>query len=75
MQGWQPALTGVGEPEPLVGEQVTHEYFDVLGVHAAVGRDFTAAEDVPGAPRVVVHRPRVVGAAVRRRSGRDRAHA
>ena len=54
VQGWQPALTGIGEPEPLVGEQVTHEYFDVLGVHAAVGRDFTAAEDVPGAPRVVV---------------------
>src|SRR5262245_25001620 len=50
VQGWQPALTGVGEPEPLIGEQVTHEYFDVLGIHAALGRDFTAAEDVPGAP-------------------------
>jgi putative ABC transport system permease protein len=54
VQGWLPALTGMGEPEPLVGEQVSHEYFDVLGVHAALGRDFIEAEDVPGAPRVVV---------------------
>ncbi len=23
VSGWQPALTGVGQPEPLVGEQVT----------------------------------------------------
>jgi len=30
IQGWQPTLTGHGDPEPLVGEQVTYEYFDVL---------------------------------------------
>jgi len=34
MQGWGPSLTGSGEPEPLVGEQVTHEYFDVLRIES-----------------------------------------
>jgi putative ABC transport system permease protein len=54
MQGWQPTLTGVAEPEPLFGEQVTQEYFDVLGVRPALGRAFAPEEDVPNAPRVVV---------------------
>jgi len=54
IQGWQATLTGSGEPEPLLGEQVTHEYFDVLGVRPAIGRSFQASEDVPNAPRVVV---------------------
>jgi putative ABC transport system permease protein len=54
VQGWQPALTGSGEPEPLVGEQVTREYFEVLGIQPAVGRTFRAEEDVPNAPRVVI---------------------
>jgi putative ABC transport system permease protein len=54
MQGWQPTLTGVAEPEPLVGEQVTGEYFDVLGVRPQLGRAFRPEEDVPNAPRVVI---------------------
>ena len=54
IQGWQASLTGSGEPEPLLGEQVTHEYFDVLGVRPELGRPFQASEDVPNAPRVVV---------------------
>src|SRR5262245_50255303 len=54
VQGWQPALTGAGDPEPLVGEQVTKEYFDVLGVAPALGRTFRPEEDVPNAPRVVI---------------------
>ena len=54
IQGWQASLTGGGEAEPLLGEQVTYEYFDVLGVHPALGRSFQASEDVPNAPRVVV---------------------
>ena len=54
VQGWQPTLTGVAEPEPLRGEQVTQEYFDVLGVQPALGRVFRPEEDVPNAPRVVV---------------------
>jgi putative ABC transport system permease protein len=54
MTGWQPTLSGNGEPEPLLGEQVSHEYFAVLGVQPAIGRTFTPQEDVPGAPRVVI---------------------
>ena len=54
VQGWVPTLTGVAEPEPLRGEQVTQEYFDVLGVQPALGRIFRPDEDVPNAPRVVV---------------------
>jgi putative ABC transport system permease protein len=54
IQGWQPTLTGAGEPEPLTGEQVTFEYFDVLGVPPVLGRSFRPEEDVPNAPRVAV---------------------
>ncbi|HET7218590.1 MAG TPA: ABC transporter permease [Vicinamibacterales bacterium] len=54
VQGWQATITGNGDPEPLVGEQVTFDYFDVLGVPPAIGRTFRADEDVPNAARVVV---------------------
>jgi predicted permease len=37
-----------------MGEIVTGNYFDVLGLHAAVGRTLTADDDRPGAPRVTV---------------------
>ncbi|HVJ25938.1 MAG TPA: ABC transporter permease, partial [Vicinamibacterales bacterium] len=30
--GWRPTYTGGAEPEPLPGEQVSHEYFHVLGI-------------------------------------------
>src|SRR5688500_10849305 len=33
----------------VVGERVTTGYFDVLGVHAAFGRTFAPADDLPGA--------------------------
>jgi hypothetical protein len=39
IRGWGPTLTGVGDPEPLVGEQVTQQYFEVLGVSPAKGRN------------------------------------
>ena len=54
VQGWQATITGDGDPEPLVGEQVTFDYFDVLGVRPALGRTFRLEEDVPNAARVVV---------------------
>jgi predicted permease len=38
----------------VVGERVTTGYFDVLGVHAAVGRTFAPADDLPGAEPVIV---------------------
>jgi hypothetical protein len=54
ISGWRPTLIGRTEPEPIPGEQVSHEYFSVLGVAPALGRTFNAADDVPNAPRVVV---------------------
>src|SRR3954467_13505468 len=41
-------------PEQLPGARVSASFFDVLGVHAAAGRTFTAAEDKKGAPAVAV---------------------
>ncbi|HZT75972.1 MAG TPA: ABC transporter permease [Vicinamibacterales bacterium] len=38
----------------VMGEIVTGNYFDVLGVGAAVGRTIAASDDRPGAPRVVM---------------------
>lgn len=52
--GWRPTLTGEAEAEPLAGEQVTYEYFSILGVAPALGRDFVASDDVPNAPRVTM---------------------
>jgi len=52
--GWRPTLLGGAEPEPIPGEQVSHEYFSVLGIKPAVGRTFTETDDVPNAPRVAV---------------------
>jgi len=51
---WQPALSGLAVPERLAGEQVSADFFRTLGVHPAAGRDFGAADDVPGGPGVVV---------------------
>ncbi len=41
-------------PEQLPGARVSASFFDVLGVNAALGRTFTAAEDTPGAPAVAI---------------------
>jgi putative ABC transport system permease protein len=54
ISNWRPTLTGGAEPEPIPGEQVTHEYFEVLGVTPALGRSFRAEDDVPNAARVAV---------------------
>ena len=50
---WQPTLVGT-EAERLEGQNVTADYFRVLGVAPAIGRDFQAADDQPNAPRVVI---------------------
>jgi hypothetical protein len=47
-------LTGDERPEELPGVRVTASFFDVLGVPMAVGPGFTAADDLPGGPAVVV---------------------
>ncbi|CAN5800421.1 ABC transporter permease [soil metagenome] len=52
--GWGPTYTGGAEAEPLRGEQVSHEYFNVLGITPALGRAFRPDDDVPNAARVAV---------------------
>ncbi|HKV98508.1 MAG TPA: ABC transporter permease, partial [Vicinamibacterales bacterium] len=47
-------LTGAGTPERLLGEEVTANYFSVLGAAPALGRVFDPAEDRPGAPGAVM---------------------
>jgi putative ABC transport system permease protein len=51
---WIPNLTGMGEPERLVGSRVSALYFSTLGVHAVRGREPGADEDQQGQNRVVV---------------------
>jgi predicted permease len=48
------ALTGEGEPERIPATFVVGDFFGVLGVSPALGRVFTAEEDMPGAGRVVI---------------------
>jgi putative ABC transport system permease protein len=47
-------LTGVGEPESVVGYRFSKGFFATLGVSPALGRVFTADEDRAGAERVVI---------------------
>jgi predicted permease len=47
-------LTDDGTPERVRGARVSHEYFEVLGVPALLGRTIGAAEDQPGSEPVVV---------------------
>lgn len=63
------------DPIALTYRAVSHNFFEVLGTHAALGRTFRPSDDTRGAPRVVVisdslwrrqfgSDPRVVGTAV-----------
>ncbi len=54
-------------PERVNGAAVSANFLTVLGLHPALGRDFTEQEDTPGGPRVVL-----IGDALwRRRFGAD----
>ena len=66
---FQATLTGVAEPERFDGQYVSADYFRVLGVAPALGRDFQAADDRPGAPFVVL----ISDSVWRRRFGGDRS--
>jgi predicted permease len=49
------AFSGKGEPEQIIGEMVTGDFFSLLGVRPALGRGFLPDEDrVPGASLVTV---------------------
>lgn len=47
-------LTGLGEPQRLIGGETTADFFRVLGVQPARGRFFSPDEDRPHAPRVAL---------------------
>ncbi len=47
-------LTGDGDPRRLGGARVSSNFLPLLGVRPAIGRGFTANEDVPGSDRVVL---------------------
>ena len=48
------SLTGEGEPERVLAHAVTSNFFTLLGTRAAVGRNFSAEEDKPGAGKVAI---------------------
>jgi putative ABC transport system permease protein len=52
--GWLTLREPGAAPESLVPERVTASFFDVLRVEPALGRHFTAENEVPGRDRVVV---------------------
>jgi putative ABC transport system permease protein len=54
MSSWQPTLQEHGDPERFSGQRVTGDFFKVLGVGPALGRDFTAAEQIRGQHRVTI---------------------
>ncbi|HEY2851995.1 MAG TPA: ADOP family duplicated permease, partial [Gemmatimonadaceae bacterium] len=66
---WQPSLTGTDQPERLEGQRVSASYFSTLGVRPAVGRDFVAADEAVGGPKVVILSDRLL----QRRFGGDRS--
>ena len=53
-RAWLPTSSGGGEAERLDGQSVSADYFRVLGVAPALGRDFLPSDDVPGAAPVAI---------------------
>jgi putative ABC transport system permease protein len=53
------SLTVGAEPERVQSTRVSADFFRVLGVAPIIGRDFTADDDRPGAPPVVIFSYRI----------------
>jgi len=51
---WTPTITGGDRPERLAGQRVSADYFRVLGVSSAAGRNFNASDDRFRGPNVVI---------------------
>src|SRR5437879_9931332 len=52
--GGDMTLTGAGPAERVVSGAVTADFFPLLGVQPAVGRNFTQEEDTPNGPRAAI---------------------
>ena len=48
------SLTGEGTPEEIPGNYVTRDFFSILGVRPAMGRDFVPEEELSNAPDVAL---------------------
>src|SRR5215212_121041 len=48
------SVAGTGDPERVHGQRVTGDYFSALRTPAQLGRMFTADDDRPGSPLVIV---------------------
>ena len=53
-KSWRPTLTGPNEPERFEGQRVSADFFRVLGVAPALGRDFQTADDQLNGPSVAI---------------------
>jgi predicted permease len=53
-RGWGPTLTGAGDPAQVGAAEVSHRFLETLQVPPLLGRGFSAEEDVPNGPPVVV---------------------
>src|ERR1051326_8621803 len=47
-------LTGLDPAERVVCGEVTADFFPMLGIQPAIGRNFSADEDRPGGPRAAI---------------------
>ena len=57
LSGWRSLLftiTGSGDAEQVHGSQVTGNFFRMLGVSPAIGRDFSKEDEQPGHEQVVI---------------------
>ncbi|HEV8144832.1 MAG TPA: ABC transporter permease [Bryobacteraceae bacterium] len=53
-RGFSAALNDQGDPELINGMRVGYDYFDLLGVAVARGRNFEAGEDSPERARILI---------------------
>ena len=51
---WQPTRTSADQPERLDGQNVSADYFRVLGIMPMLGRDFRAGDDTFHGPKVAI---------------------
>src|SRR5262245_10807684 len=52
--GGDMTLTGAGPAERVVSGAVTEDFFPLLGIQPALGRNFTKEEDTPNGPRAAI---------------------
>jgi putative ABC transport system permease protein len=54
VRSWTATLVTDGEPERVAGMRVSSNFFRMLGIHPALGRDFRPEEDNPASWRVIL---------------------